>query len=128
MNPAKLRGIAGAVSLAVLVVLPVAISHAQDPRNFWLLNNTGKTIREFYVSPHDSSRWGNDTLGRSAVPDGIGALIVFQGSRGSCNMDFLLVFADGSKHTYGQGRNVCELGAVQFNRNDSIGLTLPDSR
>jgi hypothetical protein len=112
------------LAVIALVVLPAVISYGQDRRNFWALNNTGKTIREFYVSPHESGNWGRDTLGETQLGNGTGTLISFTG-RSSCVMDFKLVFTDGTDQTYEQG--VCLLGAVHFNRYDSIGLSLPSA-
>ena len=111
----------------VVILLGTEVSFGQDQRNFWMLNNTGQVISRFYVSPHDSNYWGNDVLGSGRLPNGIGAVISFTSSvRTSCVMDFKLVFEDGTEQTYRQGRNVCSLGAVQFNRTQSIGLWLPE--
>ena len=107
------------------LVLPTDVG-AQDRRNFWALNNTQRKISEFYVSPHESGKWGRDVLGDASLPHGIGTVITFDDFiDSSCTMDFKLVFTDGTEQTYEQGRNVCLLGAVQFNRKDSIGMTLP---
>lgn len=115
----------GLVTIAMLFA--PATSHAQDQRNIWVLNNTGRTINSLNVSPHENTRWGEDVLGRATLPDGMGTVIAFDSSiETSCTMDFRLVFKDGSEQTYEQGRDVCILGAVQFNRSTSIGLMLPD--
>lgn len=111
----------------VIIFLGQVSSHAQDERNFWALNNTGKTISSLYVSPHEHKSWGKDILGQAELPTGIGTVISFDPDvETSCLMDFRLVFRDGTEQTYVQGRNVCKLGAVQFNRSTSIGLLLPD--
>ena len=115
------------IPVTVVILLGTEVSFGQDQRNFWLLNNTGRVISRFYVSPHDNRHWGNDVLGSGRLPNGIGAVISFTSSvRTSCIMDFKLVFEDGTEQTYPQGRNVCSLGAVQFNRRESIGLWLPE--
>lgn len=126
MTSAKLvRAILRLALIALVMLLPTT-SQSQDRRNFWLLNSTGKTISEFYVSPHESDNWGQDILGRAELPNGVGTLIVFTPNlQTSCVMDFKLVFNDGTRQIYDQGRNVCVLGAVQFNRRTSIGLSLP---
>lgn len=114
----KLAGL----SLAAALLLGGARLQAQDQRNFWLLNNTGKHITEFYVSPHERFVWGTDALGLSTLPDSRRTLIYFDPAwRSSCVMDFKLVFSDGTSQVYLQGRNVCQLTAVQFNSDDSIG-------
>jgi hypothetical protein len=113
--------------IAIVILLGSGISVGQDRRNFWLLNNTGQVISNFHVSPHESNHWGKDVLGTGDLPNGIGAVISFaSGVRTSCVMDFKLVFDDGTEQTYRQGRNVCSLGAVQFNRRDSVGLLFPE--
>jgi hypothetical protein len=113
--------------IAIVVLLGSGLTFGQDRRNFWLLNNTGQTISSFYVSPHESNHWGVDVLGAEDLPNGIGAVISFSpGIRTSCVMDFKIVFNDGIEQSYRQGRNVCSLGAVQFNRRDAIGLILPE--
>lgn len=129
MNFAKLiSSVAVRLPLVTLIVLLGYVSsRAQDERNFWVLNNTGKTISRLYVSPHERRSWGSDILGQAQLPNGVGTLITFDSDVwSSCIMDFKLVFRDGSEQTYMQGRNVCALGAVQFNRRNSIGLRLPE--
>lgn len=112
--------------VAVLLITAPLVLNAQDRRNFWALNNTGKTIDQLYVSPHENSKWGGDVLGSSTLANGMGTVISFRSvAYSSCEMDFKLVFSDGSKATYLQGRNVCSLHAVQFNADNSIGLVNP---
>lgn len=94
-----------------------------DVRNFWALNNTGREIREFYVSSHDATNWGNDVLGQATLPSGMGTFISFNPkSETGCTFDFKLVFTDGSNDTYQQGRDICSVYAVQFNQGESFGL------
>lgn len=114
----KLAGL----SLATALLLGGTRLQAQDLRNFWLLNNTGKQITQFYVSPHERFLWGSDALGLTTLPDGRRTIIYFDPAwRSSCVMDFKLVFSDGTTQVYLEGRNVCLLNAVQFNWDDSIG-------
>jgi hypothetical protein len=116
------------VALLVLLAVGVGVVKSQptDPRNFWALNNTQKEIREFYVSTHDSTRWGTDILGRATLPTGMGTVVYFDSSIPTgCNFDFKIVYADGSSQTYTQGRDICAIFAIQFNANDSFGLVKP---
>jgi len=110
-----------AILLICALPHPAGSQESRD-RNFWFLNNTGKTIHEVYVSPHESKSWGQDVLGRATLADGVGTLMVFPSSwRTSCYMDFKLVFDDGSEQTYPDGRNVCQLHAVEFDADTSVG-------
>jgi hypothetical protein len=61
-------------------------------------------------------------LGRAQLPDGVGTTIFFDPAvQTGCVFDFKLIFADGGSQVYLDGRNVCPLGAVQFNERTSIG-------
>ncbi len=115
--------------LLVLVAAGVGVLKSQerpDQRNFWALNNTSKEIKEFYVSAHDSTRWGTDILGRATLPDGMGTVVYFDSKiQTGCNFDFKIVYADGSSQTYTAGRDVCSIYAIQFNASDSFGLIRP---
>ncbi|MGO9641391.1 MAG: hypothetical protein ACLP1Y_08825 [Candidatus Acidiferrales bacterium] len=111
------------ISMALCLGLGASQTATQDRRNFWALNNTGKEIHSFFVSPHTSDQWGDDILGRATLLDGMGTLIYFNSSvRTGCNFDFKLVYADGTAQVYTQGRNVCEIHAVQFNPDTSDGF------
>ncbi len=123
-----MRKITRAFLTAVLpVVLLVCVlpqqANPQSRANFWFLNNTGKQLNNLYVSPHSQNSWGQDVLGRSALPGGMGTLIVFPPAwRGVCHEDFKLVFSDGSSETYTQGIDVCQLHALQFNADTVEGF------
>jgi hypothetical protein len=117
------KKVAVRLAVGVALLLGAAHSHAVDQRNFWCLNNTGKEIRNFYVSAHESKEWGSDILGRATLLDGMGTVVYFNPNiQTSCNFDFKLVYADGSSQTYTAGRNVCAIHAVQYNSEDSIGF------
>ena len=96
MNSAKLASaVALCLSLvAVITLLGYESSYAQtDSRNFWLLNNTGRTIVVFNVSAHQSRNWGRNILEGVGLPTGLGAFIIFDPNVGnSCSMDFRLLF------------------------------------
>ncbi len=118
-----LKKVAVRLAVGVALLLGAAHSHAVDQRNFWCLNNTGKEMREFYVSAHESDRWGSDILGRATLLDGMGTVVYFNPNiQTSCNFDFKIVYANGTNQTYTNGRNVCSIHAVQFNSADSIGF------
>jgi len=112
--------------LTVLLAIAVGVVKSQpqaNQANFWALNNTGKEVRNFFVSEHASTVWGNDILGRATLPDGMGTVVYFpSNAKVGCVFDFKLVYADGSQQTYMQGRNVCTIFAVQFNADDSFAL------
>jgi hypothetical protein len=61
------RKVAVQLTLLICLCMSGAAARSHDRRDFWALNNTGKEIREFYVSAHESTNWGNDVLGRSTL-------------------------------------------------------------
>ena len=116
--------------LVVLLALGVGVVKSQTPRpdnrNFWALNNTGKEIAQFYVSPHGNPNWLNNVLGRGTLPAEMGVVIYFPSNISTgCSFDFKLVYSDGSSQVYQQGRDVCSIYAVQFDPTDSFGLIKP---
>ncbi|HXY70305.1 MAG TPA: hypothetical protein VEH62_12700 [Gemmatimonadales bacterium] len=120
------RRVLPAVLVLLVGVAGSAKSRLPDQRDFWALNNTGKEVREFYVSPHDNTQWGSDVLGRNTLPNGMGTIITFSGKvQTGCVMDFKLVFTDDTNDTYTNGRNVCNLEAIVFTSGESYGLTRP---
>lgn len=94
-----------------------------DRRDFWFLNDTGKQIDHIYVSGHDHDTWENDVLGDTAVlADKIGFLITFSSDyQSGCEMDFKIVYHDGSSDIYRQGMNTCDLHAVIFTDGQAHG-------
>jgi len=112
--------------LATIVALSATGIHAAPTYNpnFWVLNNTGHTLRSFYVSPHILNSWGSDTLGLAQLPAGMGTFVSFQGAS-YCVMDFKLVFQDGTVKTDEEGMNVCRLAAVVFTADNAVGLPVP---
>ena len=68
-----------------------------EPGEFLVPEQLRETLNNLYVSPHSANSWGTDVLGRAALPDGMGTLIVFPPQwRGVCHEDFKLVFSDGT--------------------------------
>jgi hypothetical protein len=111
--------------LFVLLAVGAGVMKSQtaDRRNFWALNDTGKEIAQFYVSPHGNPNWLNNVLGRGVLPAETGVVIYFPSNISTgCTFDFKIVYSDGSAQTYMQGRNVCNLYAVSFEAAESFPL------
>jgi hypothetical protein len=114
---------ASVISLAsLLAFLTISEARAEDMRNFWLLNNTGRTINSVYFRAHGTFGWGNDAMLNAVLPDQLGTKVAFFGGY-ACNVDFKVVYADGSAQTYTQGRNLCSLTAIQLLPNTNTALT-----
>ncbi|MGI9036492.1 MAG: argininosuccinate lyase [Pyrinomonadaceae bacterium] len=81
---------------AFLMLLFTASSYAQAKQDFTLHNQTGKTIKEVYVSPAAEDDWGDDVLGADdTLADGEKVDIVFNRRNQVNNYDLQVVFSDG---------------------------------
>jgi len=103
------------VTAATMSTLFAAEAHAAaDRRNFWLLNETGRTISEVHLAAHGSREpWGDDILVGADLPNGLGTKIVFL-SGSACVTDFRVVYTDGTSEDYLEGRNLCVASAIEF--------------
>lgn len=79
--------------LAVMCGL-IGPAAAQGDPSFNLLNRSGETIREIYVSPVTERNWGRDLLGQDVLPPGRTLAVRIAPSAG-CRHDVRVVYADG---------------------------------
>ena len=87
----KFFGIAAAL---VLCAAP-AIADEQD---FTVINHSGHTIKEFYVSLASHDSWEEDTLGDGVLADGASAKLKFSGfGPDACKWDIKAVYDDGTE-------------------------------
>jgi hypothetical protein len=116
-----------AVVLLALICGMVVPAKAQGPRQFWILNNTGRTITGFFIREHKLNRsmfdledWSPDVLGPTQLPNYLGEIIflftnpLLKSSTISCNLDFKLAYSDGNIAVYDKGRDVCRNNVVLF--------------
>src|SRR3954451_19685041 len=79
--------------LAVGAMLLAPPSASADQRDFTLVNNTGRTITNAYVSSSNNGNWGRDVL-----PAGRSTGIEFAGgARGQCYYDVRVVTRGGAE-------------------------------
>ncbi|WP_426959054.1 Tat pathway signal protein [Muricoccus radiodurans] len=99
--------------LAVLALLAVglAAAPAEAQNRFWLVNNTGDTIQEAYVSATRVSNWGPDILGAGVLPSGNRVWVT--PAFGDCVLDVRVRFASGREETR-MGLNACAINTIAF--------------
>ena len=101
--------------LALGAMLLAPHSASADQRDFTLVNHTGRTITNAYVSSSNSGRWGGDVLGSDVLPAGRSTGIVFSGgARGQCYYDIRVVTRGGSEGELYEV-NLCSTSTVTFN-------------
>ncbi|WP_291298972.1 Tat pathway signal protein [Elioraea sp.] len=98
---------------AFLVLLAALSSPAtaQNP-DFWVVNSSGKTIHQVYVSSAQVTNWGNDLLGQNVLATGQ-RFAIRPARDGTCLFDIRVVYADNSVAE--QRRiNTCNINEVIF--------------
>lgn len=78
---------------------------AQD-RRVEVVNQSGRTMREFYASNINRSSWEEDILGRNVLPSGRSIVINIDDGSGACRFDFLAVL-EGGRRVEQRDFNVC---------------------
>ncbi|HYE70292.1 MAG TPA: hypothetical protein VEA35_04285 [Ramlibacter sp.] len=99
--------------LAAVATTPALAGDA----DFTLVNRTGYSIREVYISAANRNSWGNDRLGDGTLENGRSKLFKFS-DRAACKQDLMVVFDDdGSKVTW-EDFDLCEINkiTIKYNR------------
>jgi hypothetical protein len=99
---------------AFALLLASAVTAGAVDRNVNIHNNTGYTIYRFYSTNTGSSRWGNDVMGSSTLPNGTYMHLNFDNKFKYCNFDFRIEFEDGTSYEE-RGVDVCTVGDFTFN-------------
>jgi hypothetical protein len=91
--------------------LPASAQTDRDGQQRWIniVNRSGVTIREFYMTDVDTRGWGDDRLGQEVVEPGDSLRVVptpRQRSRGYCQFDMKVVFAN-DRTVERRGVNLC---------------------
>lgn len=97
--------------LALAAALITTAAPAQAQNRFWLVNASGITIQEAYVSPSRLSNWGPDILGATVLP--AGQQVWVTPNFGDCMLDVRVRYANGAEDTR-MGVNACSLSRIVF--------------
>lgn len=84
-------------------------------RHVDIVNETGKTLSEFYASATDTDDWEEDILGSDTLANGEVFDIDIDDGSGACKFDFKAVFTDGTSHVR-RGVNVCSISKFTYSR------------
>ena len=83
------------VASFIAILATSSSASAQNKKlDFELVNQTGLTISEVYVSPSASDDWEEDVLGRDVLPNGQSVNIEFARSETTCSWDLKIVDAE----------------------------------
>ena len=105
----------GALLALMLVVASTATAFA-DPRDFELVNHSGRDIAEIYVAPSNMDDWGENLVPDGKVlPHGNAVPIAFRRfTEGDCYYDVKVITTEGAEGEMNQV-NLCETTTVTFN-------------
>ncbi|MBL6852206.1 MAG: hypothetical protein ISS15_17235 [Alphaproteobacteria bacterium] len=117
----KFKMLAAAIAAAGLSLLAALPAEAAR-QNFTLINDTGYTIREVYVSPVSTNSWEEDVMGQDELEDGQSVDITFPHHAGGCYWDLKVVYDDDSD-AYWKNFNLCTISEITLNYNRRSGKT-----
>ena len=115
------------MKIACAVVAALAIVPALDAwagqQDFTVVNMTGYTISELYVSPTRTTDWEEDILGRDVLSNGDRTDITFSRSEDTCLWDLKVVYSDDDSSAEWSAINLCEVSVVALHYNERSGET-----
>ena len=103
--------------IAAAMALVISTPALADQRNFELINGTGRTVAQVFISPSNTSAWEEDVLSVNVLPDGASANIHFVDDLDECVYDIMIVHDDGDRAVWG-GINLCETSVVSAQYQD----------
>lgn len=112
-----------ALSLGLAASASVAFAGQQD---FVLLNKTGYTVSEVYVSSSASDDWEEDVLGQDVLANGQRVEINFETSERACLFDLKVVYSDGDTAIW-QALNLCKVSVVAISYDRRTGETTAET-
>lgn len=106
-------------SLALSASLSVsAAAWGQAKQDFTLINKTGYTLSELYVSPSNADDWQDDVLGADILDDGQTLDVSFQRAAKTCKWDLKVVYEDDDSSAVWRQIDLCTVGriTIKYNR------------
>lgn len=87
------------------------VATAQGKQDFTLVNKTGLTINELYVSPSNDDEWGEDVLGADILKDAAKVDIEFARKEKACKWDLKIVDEDEDDITW-EDIDLCQASEI----------------
>ena len=93
--------------------------------DFTLLNRTGYSLREVYLSASHKNSWGNDRMGDKYLDNGQSRLFRFS-DKSSCKQDLKVVFDDDGSEVVWDEFDLCEINKITLKYNRKSGVVSAD--
>ncbi len=97
-------------------------SVAAGQQDFTLINSTGYTLNEVYVSPSKINDWEEDVLGVDILKDGNRTSITFSRDTDACLWDLKVVYDDGETAEW-DAINLCNISVANISYDRKSGDT-----
>jgi hypothetical protein len=97
-------------------------ARAQAQQDFVLVNRTGYTIDEVYVSASNVNSWEEDLMGDDSLENGQQLNVRFARNTSQCMFDIKVVYDDQETAEF-RGINLCQVSRVTIFYNRSAGTT-----
>lgn len=99
-------------AFATLMLLAgTALPASAGDQDFKLVNKTGYTIDEVYVSRSTSKNWGSDVMGQGTLEDGAAVDITFTAPANACRWDLKVKYDDAETAEWAN-LNLCNINTV----------------
>lgn len=112
-----------ALAGCALVAAPV---QAQMYEKITIVNSTGYTINEIYVSPVATDDWEEDVLHRNVLENGEEFEVDFRRADNTCRWDLKVTYDDGEE-VYWRRLDLCENWHFELFYNNRTGETTLDA-
>jgi len=99
--------------MAAGAVLAAASANARYTLDFTLVNETGYTIVEVFVSPARSNNWEEDVLGRDVLENGERLEIAFPKEAKGCKWDLMVTYDDDEQASW-EDFDLCSLSKIEL--------------
>jgi hypothetical protein len=104
------------IAASVLAFLSFGALAASGDADFTLLNRTGLTISELYVSPASRSQWGRDRLGDGTLENGKSRHFKI-GQTASCRQDIKVTFENADGEATWENVDLCAIDKITLRYN-----------
>lgn len=94
--------------------------------DFTLVNRTGYTLREIYLTPANSKSWGKDRMGDNVLDNGKSRLFKFS-DKSACTQDLMVVFDDDGSDVVWEDFDLCQINKITLKYNRKSGTVSADT-
>ena len=99
------------LTVCAVMVFGFAINAMANNQNFTLVNETGVTVDELYISKVSTNDWEEDILGVDSLGDGEQVEVEFPVEEDACKWDIMIKDTDGNEFFW-RGIDLCEVEKI----------------